>query len=113
VAKLFDSADGLSGDRFGEAVAVDGMQVVVAAPFRHEPQPDVGALYLFERLANGNYPLLKKFVPTVPKVANSAKLGSALAMDKTRVIAGAYWDFQVDQKGKTILQAGSTYIFEF
>ncbi|MCA9179632.1 MAG: hypothetical protein KDB14_34490 [Planctomycetales bacterium] len=77
------SADGASGDRFGEAIAVSGDRLVVGAPGAQNRQ---GVAYLFQQDENG-------WTPETRLVnlqgSQGDEFGAAVAIDGERVVVGA------------------------
>jgi hypothetical protein len=97
--------DGLAGDAFGSAVAIQGNLIVVGAPLA-DGSADQGAAYLFSRNAGGanNYGLVKKFVAA--DGADSDFFGKAVALDGDLVLIGAPGDNVVGN-----VDQGSAFLF--
>ena len=74
-------------ERFGYKVFVDGNRVLAGAPGIPFPDGVLGAAYLFERQADGTYPLIQTFVPFDGEDQDA--YGGPLAMDGSRVVVGA------------------------
>jgi hypothetical protein len=90
-AKLVAS-DGRSGDLFGEAVAISGDTIVVAAPFHkvgtHARQ---GEIYVFTRPAKGWSGTLRETARLITSDgAANDYVGGALAISGDTIVAGAY-----------------------
>jgi hypothetical protein len=99
-AKL-SAADGKGSDEFGTAVAVDGKQVAVGAPYHDDA--NTGAVYVFQ--AHGNEWRQEDQVAGDPA---AAFLGGAVALRKKTLVAGApaFVDFSGFQS------AGAGYVVE-
>lgn len=86
VAKLAPP-DGGSGDRFGEAIAMDGTDlVVVGAPGHDQPAVDQGAVYLYSRSSTG-WALDQKLVAN--DGASDDLFGAAVSVRVGTLIVGA------------------------
>jgi hypothetical protein len=97
--------DGLAGDEFGSAVAIQGNLILVGAPLV-DGGADQGAAYLFSRNSGGanNYGLIKKFL--APDGADSDFLGKAVAIDGDLILIGAPGDNVVGN-----VDQGSAFLF--
>ncbi len=95
--------DGLGGDRFGSAVAMDGLTMVVGADAVDAAAQDSGAAYVFEWSGNG----WEQTARLIAADGNQrARLGQTVAISGTTIVAGAPRD---DDGG---LNAGAAYVFD-
>ena len=81
--------DATWGSYFGTSVAADGDWVVVGAP-NEDNQPtssSVGAVYVFKRDANDDYPQVKKLVSPNP-AAFSNNFGDSVAISGNYIVVG-------------------------
>lgn len=106
-AKLVAS-DGRPGDLFGEAVAISGNTIVVAAPFHkvgaHGRQ---GEIYVFTKPAKGwSGTLTETARLTSTDGAANDYLGAALAISGKTIVAGAY-----PHRVGSHAQQGKVYVF--
>ncbi len=101
LAARLTAADGQAGDRFGEALSVDGHRLAVGAPLQDEKGADAGAVYLFD--AHQWQPVKKL---TAGDGAPDDRFGSAVAIDRFTVAAGAHQD---DDRGEA---SGAVYLFD-
>ena len=78
------ASDGVGGDEFGTAVAIDGdrNRIAVGAP----NQGGVGAVYIFERGADGSWAEVQKITPT--GAVAGAEFGSGVDIDDTTLVVG-------------------------
>jgi len=102
------ASDGRTGDLFGEAVAVSGETIVVAAPFHrvggHSRQ---GEIYVFTKPAKGWSGVLTETARlTITDGSADDYLGAALAVSGDTIVAGAY----PHRVGKRVGQ-GKVYVF--
>lgn len=87
VARL-TASDGDALDRFGFAIAVDENVVLVAAPHAAvNTVPEAGAVYVFERNAEGRWTETEKVV--AEDASTMAAFGSSLALDGEMMIVAA------------------------
>ena len=98
IARLVPS-DGVVGDRFGAAVALDGDTALVGAP----EAGDEGAVYIFERSGPDWIQVAKR---TAITGASGDRYGDAVALDGEWAFVGAWGD---DDQGS---QSGSVWIYE-
>lgn len=94
----------IASSSFGLAVATDGSTVVVGAPY--EPATDgtlVGAAYVFERGANGQW---SAPVRLAPATNGPASIGTAVAVLGDTLVVGAPYD------QSTGADAGSAFVFQ-
>lgn len=94
------------GERFGQALAVDGVDVVVGAPYMDDGGVDVGAAYAFREEAGGWSE--QRLIPAELLGAISTeeeRLGSAVAIDGDTLLVGAPGD---DGAG---LDTGAVFVF--
>ncbi|MEM7306988.1 MAG: FG-GAP repeat protein [Planctomycetota bacterium] len=82
---LLTASDAAPQDAFGSAVAVEGQRVAVGAPLAGSATQ--GAVYLFEAAPDGTWPETARLAPPGP--ATSRRLGTAVALDGGRLLAGA------------------------
>jgi hypothetical protein len=81
------AGDGLAGDRFGRAVAIDGDIVAVGAPFDdNERGLDGGSVYLFHR-SGGRWSFHTRLAASDGR--QSDRFGSAVAVRGQNLVAGA------------------------
>ncbi len=104
--------DGAAGDAFGFAVACNGDSIAVGALFADVPGPggtalrDAGAVYLFEKRADGWQPTQKI---TALDAAASDAFGFALSMTRDGLLIGAPY---ADQPSPTpALDVGAAYVY--
>lgn len=100
------ASDAAAGDRFGEAVAVEGSKVIVGAPLKlwALPQSIYGAAYVFQE-AGGSWGETQKLPPPVPQ--SGALFGFAVAVEGSWVLVGApYHDAAASD-------SGLVFVFEF
>ena len=89
---------------FGLAVATDGSTVVVGAPYEQATDGTlVGAAYVFERGANGQWSAPARLVPAT---VGPASIGSSVAVLGGMVVVGAPYD------QATGTDAGAAFVFE-
>ena len=84
LSQRFTIPDITSTDRFGSAVAIDGNNVLIGAPFNDSDGIDVGRAYLFDGIT-GN--LTQTFI--MPDAASRDFFGSSVAIDGNNVLIGA------------------------
>jgi len=89
------------GDRFGDAVALDGSTLVVGAPWQGASPYGPGAAYVFER-AGGVWTQTAKFA--APPGTNG--FGDAVALAGDVIAVGAPLD------GEAAVAAGAVFVFE-
>ena len=107
-AKLLAS-DRRPSDKFGSAVAIDGNEIVVGAPFAADltALKSFGAAYVFKRAASG-WALENQGKLTAGAFrAGTIQFGAAVAIGEGRIAVGAPGD---DNRGLT--DSGSAYVFE-
>jgi hypothetical protein len=97
--------DARSGDRFGEAVALDGDTIVIGAPGRHEAVASSGAVYVYTWTGT-IWMLQTKLAPLVAQIG--AEFGGALALDGDTALVGA--DGERSEDGM-LSGAGAAYAF--
>ena len=98
-------AEPQAGQRFGAAIAIAGERAVISAPLTaHSGFDFPGAVYVFDRIGGV---WQQSAMLTAPDAAEFDSLGTALALDDTRiVVAGPF----VDAGG--INDSGAVYVFE-
>ena len=86
------ASDGARGDSFGSSVAVSGDVMAVGAANADSPNPNQGAVYVFDRNAGGtgNWGQVKKLI--VGDGAASDFLGCSVSVDQDVIVAGASGD---------------------
>lgn len=90
------------GDRFGWQVAVFGDTIAVTAPFFDGPEPDSGALYIFERNQDG----WRQVAARVPDDGKRhCGFGRSLEIAPDMIFVGAHCDFVMPAIG------GSVFVF--
>ncbi|HBO44685.1 MAG TPA: hypothetical protein DD670_12285, partial [Planctomycetaceae bacterium] len=102
VAKL-TAADGAASDNFGNAVAIEGNTVLVAAYQDDDKGSNSGSVYVFRNTGSS---WVQNAKLTADDGAASDWFGSSVAISGSLVIVGANGD---DDKGSA---SGSAYIFE-
>ena len=96
--------DGMSGDKFGSSVAVDGGTIVVGAPGNDQ---DAGAAYVFTKSAEAWQNISSAAIRLpAPAGAPGDQLGTAVAVDGDTVVVGAPG---VDSSAAQ--DAGAAYVF--
>jgi hypothetical protein len=93
--------DGAQGDRFGDAVAMQGTTAVIAAIGDSDNGPGSGSVYLFDTTTGAE---LAKLLPL--DGAADDQFGHSVAISSTSVLVGAIWD---DDRGHN---SGSAYLFD-
>ncbi|WP_367871018.1 Ig-like domain-containing protein [Luteolibacter sp. Populi] len=85
------ASDPVSGDRFGESVAIDGNLMVIGAPGADAAANNAGAAYVFQRDAvNPNaWSQVAKIVPPAINGGGGDAFGSAVAIDNLTILVGA------------------------
>lgn len=101
IAKIL-ATDGVAGDEFGSAVAIDGGIIAVGAKRDDDAGVDSGSVYLFDATTGDQ---LEKLVPN--DAAASDNFGGAVAMDDGLVAVGAHAKWN----GPLFL-AGAAYLFD-
>jgi FG-GAP repeat len=102
-AKL-TAGDGVSGDLFGRALAIEGNRMLVGVPNYNLPGAfDAGAAFLFERGAAG-WSQLQRIHPLDPQQQDS--FGVSVALHNGVAAVGAHFE---DQRGTN---AGALYLFD-
>jgi len=101
-AKLV-AAKAAKGERFGAAVAIEGDTALIGAPDRDVKGADSGAVMVFSRGSNNQWPQIAVFSAKLP--ATDAHFGGAIGLQGARAIVGATGDAQ---NGTS---AGAAYIF--
>ncbi len=94
------------GDAFGSAIAMDGDRLAVGAPGRAAAK---GAVFVFTRDASGNY--VQSGMLVSAGAADGARLGASLALQGTRLVAGAPAAYAI--AGRRGASMGSATIFEY
>jgi len=102
-AKLLP-ADGMSGDRFGFAVAISGDDIVIGAQRDRDNGPDFGSAYVFT-LDGSSWTQQAKLLPDDGDV--DAAFGSVATVVDGTVLIGAMYD---DDFGQA---SGSVYVYQF
>lgn len=102
---MLSSFDGLVGDAFGSAVAIDGNVAVVAASY-HDVSgfSNSGAAYVFANSSANNWVFQSKIYSSSPRT--NAYFGESVSVSGNRVAVGAYKDSLANSS------AGSVYIYE-
>ncbi|MBK8253758.1 MAG: hypothetical protein IPK82_13960 [Polyangiaceae bacterium] len=85
-AKLVPS-NGMDGDWFGEAIALEGDKALMGAPFRDSAGQDSGGAYVF-RNTNGNTWVEEQFV-LPPALSADDRFGSAVTISSNVMSVGA------------------------
>ena len=100
LAKLLP-ADGITGDDFGRAVAIDGDRAVVGAPRTNDWAVDAGSAYVFDVTTGQELFELNASTP-----GTEHYFGETVAIDWNLVVVGAPEDGTLDYK------AGAVYVFD-
>ena len=100
-SKLF-SADGVSGDDFGQSIDVDGDLMAIGAPFHDVTN---GAVYFFER-QNGEWSEVAK-VQASDRSGLGHKFGHDLGLDAGVLLVGTPRD------DETVRDSGAAYVYRF
>ena len=92
---------------FGSAVALDGDRVLVGAPPMWVPEKDgnPGAVYVFERQADGEWAQVSRILASDPD--DQDKFGTDIAVSGDRALIGAWGD-----DGQYGEDSGAAYVFE-
>jgi len=106
LVKEIQAPDGLSGDQFGSAVAIDRDTIAVGAPERVENGKASGVVYVFGRNIGGSnqWGFVKKIVAS--DAAGADLFGGAVAISADTLVVGAK---ERDDSGNN---SGSVYVFE-
>ena len=80
------ASDGVEGNFFGAAISIDGDRIIIGAPTTRRFDPNIGAVYVYERGANGNW--IEEAKLSVND-SNHSHLGLSLDLDGDRIIASA------------------------
>ena len=100
--QTFTAPDATESDRFGDALAVDGDNLLIGAPFNDSDGVDVGRAYLFDAVSGD---LLQTF--TTPDATEGDNFGFfSLALEGNNVLVGAPRN---DSDGVDI---GRAYLFD-
>ena len=95
--------DAAAGDSFGFCVALDGRTAAIGAPFDQDAGPQTGAVYVFQRKANG-------WVQAAKLTASDATqydwFGNFVEVSGARVLVGAMMHDELGQN------SGAAYVFE-
>ncbi len=91
-------------DNFGRAVAIDGDWILIGSPLDDDIADQSGAVYVYRR-SGADWSFVQKL--KAGDVTYSAQFGSAIAMDGSRAVIGAYTD-----SPSGLQAAGSAYVFE-
>jgi len=98
VAKLLAS-DGAGGDRFGESVATDGLQIIVGSPFAFGADTRTGAAYVF-RPAGSSFELDRRVLPE--KSNSGQEFGASVTLGDGFAFVGAPGSGNPDAPGGTV-----------
>jgi hypothetical protein len=96
------------GEAFGISVAIDGTRVAVGARFDNTKSGRIGSVYVYE-LASAA-PAIPLHVLRNPSSAGFDDFASSVAIDGSRVLAGAFQYAQ--QIGRVIYRRGRAYLFD-
>jgi hypothetical protein len=102
-AKLL-ADDGVAGDLFGHAVAVDGDTAVIGAYEDDDNGSNSGSAYVFIR-SGATWSQQAKLLPSPVDGAAVDRFGYSVALSGDTAVIGSYWD---DDNGD---QSGSVYVF--
>jgi len=100
----------LAGDRFGDAVAIDGNYMVIGSPNNHDRATNAGAAYLFYNTGTGAAELAKFYAtnPTSQAFFGDTVALYAISPSRLHIVVGAY-------RAKNLISslAGAVYIFVY
>ena len=97
----FIAPDGVSNDRFGLSVAIDGNQALIGSYLDDDKGSASGSAYLFDSTTGD---LIQKIV--APDAASGDWFGYSVALDGDYALIGSYYD---DDNGA---DSGSAYLFD-
>lgn len=108
------TSDRQINDNFGYSVAMSAHDIVAGAPFDDHSSPsillDAGSIYVFNPMPGNTWAQRQRLIAS--DAAASDNFGNAVAIQGTRIIAGA-WNEDENASGTTTLSsAGSAYVFE-
>ncbi len=98
-----DPPNHVRGNKFGFSVSIDGDTAVVGAPDDDDQAIDAGAVYVFERTADGRWRQQAKLYPSDGH--DGDHFGYALAVNRGLLLVGAPDDDQL------AADAGAVYVF--
>jgi len=101
VARLV-ADDGMTGDYFGAAVALDNDRILIGAPYSDEGTWRVGSVYVFEETGS-EWRQEAMLLPWT--LSQAVEFGTAIAVDGDAVLVGAPYDLDFDT------HTGATYSF--
>ena len=96
--------DGVTYDRFGYSVAVDGNIAVIGAPGN---SAGAGAVYLYTKGSSGRWRQTTKLVATDRQAGDNFGISVAIDHDTDTVVVGAYADDHPNNKA----DSGSVYVY--
>ncbi len=102
---VITASDGSQGDRFGDAVTLDGDFLVVGAAGADGAAPISGAVYAY-RFSGDGWGNEQKLVAPDPRPFDVPQFGASVALNGRFLLIGASHD---DDRGQ---DAGSVYMFE-
>lgn len=102
-AKL-TASDAVADDHFGQAIAIDGQTVAVAAWYHAVEATRAGAVYVFER--NGTNGWTEVAQLSASDGAAHDQFGKSVAIDRSTIAVGSWWD---DDRGHN---SGAVYLYE-
>lgn len=112
--KKLSPSDGAANDRFGYSAHMYKNKVIVGAP-RHDkdklnnPVSDIGAAYIYERNAAGNWVENK----ISPSDGNSLDLfGTSVAISDSFAVVGSVWHDYYLSSSTTYTNIGAAYVFK-
>lgn len=99
------AGDGISGDRFGDSVAISGGLGIVAAPLDDDQGTDSGSVYVFHGLetATGTVSHSAKLLPIDGD--KNARFGAATSLSGTTALIGA------PERSEGAANSGGAYVF--
>ena len=100
--KTLAASDGVAGDRFGSAVAVDGDTAVVGAEYR-PLGAGAGAAYVFTRSGTT---WTQQSVLTASDGVNGDRFGGSVAISGETVLVSAAW-----RKSGALVNCGAAYVY--
>ena len=103
------ASDGLGGDYFGMAVAVDGGTAIVGAFRDYHGASTSGSAYVFTRDSSGVWSQVAKLTASDGMEGDS--FGWSVALDGDIAVVGAYLDEESDEGENPVSDSGAVYVF--
>lgn len=110
------TSDSTSCRNFGVTVSISGTRAVIGAPSDgvfsgRNSRLNLGAAYVFERVANGQWNQTQKIVASDRGINDIFGFSAAISGDN--IIAGAFYEDHNAAGIDSLTDAGSAYLFEF